>query len=144
MDERKSNNNRQSVTRKRYIILGLTLVAILIIIVGLFQFLKPERSVALYCKVYKEQAAQLSKSQGDTYEVGVFKHKSSNPSDFVKAFSKLNEVAPNDIQPDVNTLKQIFQKVEKDPSQYLSAGMSGLGAESNVKEWTINHCGSVQ
>jgi hypothetical protein len=74
----------------------------------------------------------------------IFKHKSNKAADFTSAFSQLEQVAPDDIQPDVKTLKQIFQKVENDPPQYLSAGISGLGAESNVKEWTIRHCGEIQ
>lgn len=65
---------------------------------------------------------------------------SSNPKDFAEAFSQLEKVAPKDIQSDVKTLKQIFDKVDKDPSQAMSASLSGLGAESSVSDWTSQYC----
>ena len=136
MDKKEAPTFKNLNSRKRSAIIAITLLIVVILIVSLFQIVKPNRSVASYCKVYKEQDAKLAKSQGDTYSVAVFSHSSNNPADFANAFSKLEEVAPNDIQPDVKTLKQLFQKIDSDPSQSMSASLSGLGAESSVKDWT--------
>ena len=100
----------------------------------------PTRSVAAFCSTYKQEDARLAKSHGDTYSVHPFTHDSSNPHDFVVALSNLDAVAPKEIEPDVKTLKQLFEKIDKDPSQALSASLSGLGAESNVSDWTTQHC----
>ena len=140
MDKKEAPTFNNLNSRKRNTIIAITLLIVVILIVSLFQIVKPNRSVASYCKVYKEQDAKLAKSQGDTYSVAVFSHSSNNPADFANAFSKLEEVAPNDIQPDVKTLKQLFQKIDSDPSQSMSASLSGLGAESSVKDWTNRNC----
>lgn len=111
-------------------------------ILTIFLLMQPERSVAAYCKVHKEQSAKLAHAQGDTYSVTVFPHSSSDPGDFVSAFNELEQVAPEEIYPDVKTLQQIFQTINDDPSQAFGASLSGLSAESSVKEWTVEHCSS--
>lgn len=140
MDKKETTGVKNLDPKKRNITILATLLVVVLVVVLLFQLMKPERSVASYCKVYKEENAKLAKAQGDTYAVAVFSHKSSNPADFANAFGKLEQVAPDDIQPDVKTLKQLFQKIDSDPSQSMSASLSGLGAESNVKDWTETNC----
>src|SRR5579883_2763560 len=140
MDKKETTGVKNLDPKKRNIAILATLLVVVLVAVLLFQLMKPERSVVSYCKVYKEEDAKLAKAQGDTYAVAVFSHKSSNPADFANAFSKLEQVAPDDIQPDVKTLKQLFRKIDSDPSQSMSASLSGLGAESNVKDWTDGHC----
>ena len=120
------------------VITGLLLVILVVVILSLLS--RPTRSVAAFCSTYKEQNAILAKSQGDTYSVRPFTHGSSSPHDFAAALGKLETVAPQDIESDVKTLKQIFEKIDQDPSQAFSASMSGLGAESSVDEWTSQRC----
>ncbi len=140
MDKKEISTFKNLSSRKRNIIIVITLLVVAIMIALLFQIVKPDRSIASYCKVYKEEAAKLDKAQGDTYAVAVFSHSSSNPADFANAFNRLEQVAPNDIQPDVKALKQLFEKIDNDPSQGMSASLSGLGAESSVKDWTVQNC----
>lgn len=129
------------IAKNRTVLILSGLIGVVIVAALFFIFLKPERSIASYCKIYKEEDAKLAKARGDTYGVAVFpKHSSSNATDFVNAFTRLEQAAPDDIQPDVKTLKQIFQKVENDTSQLLTASMSGLGAEESVTKWTKSHC----
>lgn len=116
----------------------MLLVVVLILIAIISS--KPTRSVAAFCETYKQENARLAKSSGDTYSVHPFTHDSNNPHDFVVALSNLDAVAPKEIEPDVKTLKLLFEKINKDPSQALSASLSGLGAESNVSDWTAQHC----
>ena len=116
---------------------GVLLLVLIIVVVSLS---RPTRSVAAFCSTYKQEDAILAKGYGDTYSVHPFTHSSNNPHDFVVALGKLDAVAPRQIEPDVKTLKQIFVTIDKDPSQALSASMSGYGAEDDVQNWTSQHC----
>ncbi len=132
----------KQMPKKRRTIALIAAVALLLIATLLAVLLssKPTRSVAAFCSTYKQENARLEKGSGDTYNVKPFTHSSSNPRDFVVALSNLREVAPKDIEPDVKTLEQIFEKIDKDPSQALPASLSGLGAESSVSDWADQHC----
>ena len=114
------------------------LIIVVLVIVSLLSW--PTRSIAAFCSTYKQQDAVLAKSYGDTYSVHPFTHSSNNPHDFVVALTKLDAVAPSQIEPEVKTLKQIFVTIDKDPSQALSASVSGLGAEDDVQNWTSQSC----
>ena len=123
--------------RQRAAAISTLVIALLLVLI---QFIPPQRSVASYCKVYKTEEAKLANAKGNTYSVTVFKHGSSDPHDFATAFGNLDRVAPSDIEPHVRTLKLIFDKIDSDPSQALSASLSGIGAESSVKSWTKVNC----
>ncbi|MGB4768115.1 MAG: hypothetical protein WBP22_02550 [Candidatus Saccharimonas sp.] len=58
----------------------------------------------------------------------------------MNAFSKLEAVAPKEIEPDVTTLKKTFQSIKDNPSGAISASLSGLSAEDSVTNWTKTHC----
>lgn len=129
------------ITNRKVIITGAAVLLFFIILaLVIVPSSKPTRSVAAFCSMYKQENARLAKSSGDTYSLHPFTHDSSNPHDFVVALGNLDAVAPSDIEPDVKTLKLLFEKIDKDPSQGFSASMSGLGAESNVADWTTQHC----
>src|SRR5579859_548386 len=131
---------KKKLAKKRTIVsagVGIVLIAILIIAMVVS---RPPRSVAAFCSTYKQEDARLAKSYGDTYSVHPFTHSSNNPHDFVVALSSLDAVAPKEIEPDIKTLKLLFEKIDKDTSQALSASLSGLGAESSVSDWTTQHC----
>lgn len=138
---KEKSERRNKIISKRPLLIGGMLAIIAVAIIMLFISLSgPERSVENYCKVYKEENEKLASAQGDTYGVTVFSHKSSNPADFANAFTELEGVAPDEIQSDVKSLQQIFQKIDDDPSQALNASLSGLSAESSVENWTSNYC----
>ncbi len=126
--------NRRVVVR---VFIVLALAATLLLIAQLNSL---KRSVAAYCAVYREEDAKLADAQGNTYGVSVFSHKSSDPVDFAEAFSKLERVSPDDIRPAVKTLQQLFKELSNDSSQALSASLSGIPAETTVKNWTDSHC----
>src|SRR5687767_14482699 len=108
---------KQDFDKKKIAIIA---TAIVVVVIHASVFIsKPERSVAAFCKVHKEENAKLEKANGETYAIKVFSHRTSNPGDFAKAFSQLEKVSPDEIQPDVKTLRQIFEKIEHDPSQAL-------------------------
>jgi hypothetical protein len=118
-------------------------VAILAVIVLVFIFVQisaPKRSIASYCKVFKEEKTRLSTLPGDTYPSGVFNEEISDAGEFASSFGKLEKVAPKEIQTDTATLKSIYQKIHDDPAQAISASLSGIGAETSVKKWTNQNC----
>jgi len=128
-------SNLSTATRIILVILVIALAAVIF-------FMWPHRSVTAYCKVYQSESSKLANAKGDTYSVAIFSHRSSNAADFAGAFTRLDKVAPSEIEPDVRILKSVFDKIEKDPSQTLSASLSGISAESSVKKWTDSHCGN--
>lgn len=120
-------------------------VLIVVVIAGFltFRLKSPERSVAAYCKVYKQETTVLGGKGGDTYTYSttVFPNASSNnPEDFVKAFSNLDRVAPTSIESEVKAMKDVFVTINSNPSQTMSASLSGLSAESAVTQWTQENC----
>lgn len=139
MKPEKATPKPSSVPLNRRVIV-LVVVVIILVILGFF-LTQPKPSVAAYCKTYKEQRTKLSQATGNSYSVAVFPDAhSSDAGDFAVAFSELEKVAPSDIKPDVTSLKKIFEKIDSDPAQGLSASLSGLSAESSVKDWTDSHC----
>lgn len=125
--------------KKRFAVVGVLIVVIFAAFV-LFFLQSPRRSAAAYCQVYKEEKARLAKLPGDTWPSGVFNDAVSDAGEFATAFSRLEKVAPNEIRPDVATLQSIYQKIHDDPSQGISASLSGVSAESSVEEWTKENC----
>lgn len=132
---------RKALSKKHATILACAgVLLVIIVILAITAWSRPARSVASFCSTYKREDARLAKSTGDTYSVHPFTHSSNNPHDFVTALKKLDAVAPKEIEPDVKTLRQIFEKIDEDPSRALSASLSGLSAESNVADWTAQQC----
>ncbi len=85
---------------------------------------KPERSVASFCKEYKQQLDQLPASKGDGYKVEVFPGKSTGDAKvFKNAFNALESVAPKDIKPDVITLRKVFESIVEDPANAVNASL---------------------
>jgi hypothetical protein len=121
---------------------GILLVMIIFIVI-LGSATKPQRSVNAFCKVHKEQAALLGHAGGDkyTYSSALFPGASSNnAADFVPAFRKLDKVAPDEIEPQVKAMGDIFQKMSDEPTQVLSLAVNGLSTEKAVTEWTRQNC----
>lgn len=129
---------KQDFDKKKIAIIAVG--AVVVVILASVFIGKPERSIAAFCKVQKEENARLEQANGETYAVKVFSHRTSDPGDFAQAFGRLEKVSPDEIQPDVKTLRQIFEKIDQDPSQALGAALSGVGAESSVDSWTEAHC----
>lgn len=139
MHKKNTEQKAGSISKRRALIIYVG-AAVAIIVPLMLTMTRPERSVEAFCKVYSEENARLATAHGDSYAVAVFDHKSSNPGDFAKAFSKLERVAPDEIRPDVKTLRQIFERIERDPSQALSASLSGITAEASVENWGKERC----
>ncbi len=139
MENTAAQKHKKLDPKKRNVIIGIVLLVI-VLIFAISQFMTPQRSVAAYCKVYKEEKTRLAALPGTTWPSGVFDDSLSDASEFAKSFGRLEQFAPDEIRPDIATLQSIYQKMHDDPSQAIAASLSGLSAESNIKEWTVNHC----
>lgn len=140
MSEKQAPKHEGLINKKRNIIIAAAVIAAGLLIFWLIQQNAPERSVAAYCKVYGEEKARLAKLPGDTWPAGIFNDELSDAGEIANSVAKLEKVAPDEIHSDVATIKAIYQKIDADPSQAISAALSGAEAESNVKEWTSVHC----
>ncbi len=128
----------KALSYRQRIVAGALIAVVLALLVT--HLIPPERSVAAYCKVYKAENAKLPHVGADKYNAAMFTSSSGNPRNFAVAFGKLEQVSPDDIKYNVKTLQVVFDNIDSDPSQTLSASLSGIGAESNVKDWTASHC----
>lgn len=131
---------QQLADKKRALTILLLLAIVLLVIFAVAQVIKPERSIAAYCKVHQEEETKLAKAYGDTYGVGAFSHKSSNPRDFIEAFSQLEKVAPKEILTDVKTMRQLFERIEEDPTQAYNAAIIGQRVDENITAKTRQWC----
>ncbi len=142
MDKHESDKTSVKKTNRRLIMAGAAILVIALILLLIAQLAAPKRSVAAYCQTYKDEKARLAALPGDTWPSGVFNDAVSDAGEFATAFSRLEKVAPDEIRPDVATLQSVYQKIHDDPSQAISASLSGSAADTSLKSWTAEHCGN--
>lgn len=130
-------------SKKRAITIGAVVVIAALIVLFIAQTITPGRSVASYCQVFKEEKTRLAKLPGDAWPSGVFNDSLSDAGEFATSFSKLEKVAPDEIRSDVAILQSLYKKIHEDPSQAISASLSGAAAEASVKTWTTSRCSTA-
>ncbi len=140
MDKKTDDKKPAHRSKRLAVIVGVVILAVVLLVLLITQLAAPKRSVAAYCQTYNEEKARLAKLPGSTWPSGVFNDAVSDAGEFATSFSRLEKVAPDEISPDVKTLQSVYKKIHDDPSQAISASLSGTGAESSVKEWTSKHC----
>lgn len=116
------------------------------------------RSEAAYCGVFRKEATKLhDKYQGaaDTSEADPFGSLLTvvqAPGDLVRMFDKLAKVAPDDIQTEVEAVRDSMAEMQDDAGgavtdplgglgSLLVNGLSNAGAWQAVQEYTTEHCG---
>lgn len=139
MEEKTSSKSWLS-KNKFTVVIALVLIALALLITVLLINKSPKRSISAYCSEYKTQKSIIAKSGGETYSSAVFNESSSDTDVFVTAYGKLAKVVPSDVQRDVETLDSVYRKIADDPTQAMSASLSGLSAEDSVAKWTKSHC----
>lgn len=139
--EKETEDKKPNQKSKRLaLIVGIVIVAIVLLVLLIAQLMAPKRSVAAYCQVYKEEKARLAKLPGNTWPSGVFNDAVGDAGEFAASFGKLENVVPEDAHGDVTALKAVYQKIHDDPSQAISASLSGSSADAGLKSWTADHC----
>ena len=140
MDAKTDTKNSALKPNKKLAIFGAVILAIVLLMLIVGQLSGPKRSVAAYCQTYKAEKSRLAKLPGNSWSSGVFNDQVGDAGEFAASFGKLEKVAPEEIQGDVATLKSVYQKIHDDPSQAISASLSGSSADTNLKNWTSQHC----
>jgi hypothetical protein len=106
-------------------ILGGIVVVICAVIV--FTLLKqPGRSIANFCQVAKEQKTILIDDV--------------NYEQRLEAYKKLEVVSPDEIKPDITTIRKGYEAIVQDPSSTLSTGFGISGAENRRTDFINQNC----
>jgi hypothetical protein len=140
MDKKTEDKPQAHKPHRLIIIAGAVILVIVLLVLLITQVAAPKRSVAAYCQTYKEEKARLTKLPGNSWPSGVFNDAVGDAGEFAASFAKLENVAPEEIRGDAATLKSVYQKIHDDPSQAISASLSGSSADTNLKKWTNDHC----
>lgn len=112
--------------RKKIVFLIFSLLVIFVLVIFIILVQQPERSVASFCRVAKEQKSILT---GDvSYEQRL------------DAYKKLEAVSPDEIQPDITTIRKGYETIIQDPSKALSAGFGMSGAENRRTDFINQNC----
>jgi hypothetical protein len=82
--------------------------------------------VANFCKVAKEEKSILV---GDV-----------NYEKRLDSYKKLETVSPDDIRPDITTIRKGYEDIVKSPSNTISAGLGMSGAESRRTAYVDSNC----
>lgn len=126
-------------SKKKQIIIASSVVLAVAIIASVILLWPPERSATAFCSELDRQNNALVTS-GKKYSLGPVYSSTEDMHAFAQAYDKLDRVAPSDIEPQVRTLKMTAEKIYNDPTQSLGAGLSALGASTDVQDWTTAHC----
>ena len=117
------NSIKATFRQPVFMVAGLTVALIIIFIVVL---LTPHPSAKNYCSIYNQENAKITKQ--------------TSPKEMSAIYGKLEHVAPSEVKNDTTTLRKIYQKIDSDPSQSFTASLSGLSAETNIKDWVERNC----
>ena len=126
--------------KQRAIAAASILIIVALIVLAITQLATPKRSVAAYCKVYTEEKARISKLPGNTYPSLLFDHPQNDANEFAVSLGRLEKVAPDDIRPDITTLKSLYEKLHKDPSQMTSISFAADPVDTSLSKWTSQRC----
>lgn len=125
-----NSTKKRSPIQKRVIL--LLIAAIVILALGtaitamIFRSTQPERSIANFCLVAKQQKTVLT--TGVSYDKRL------------EAYEKLEAVSPDDIQSDIATIRKGYESIVQNPSNTISAGMGMSGAENRRTDYITKNC----
>lgn len=123
MEQKKETNHFNG---RNLIFTGILVLAVSIAIVIAFLMMQPERSVANFCNVAKQEKATLT---GDvSYEKRL------------NAYKQLEAAAPNDIKPDITIIRKGYDDIVKNPSNTLATGLGMSSAENRRTVYINTNC----
>ena len=119
-----SNKIQINQSHKKLIVIGgLALISVVVILCVIMQ---PQRTIASFCKVAKEEKPTLA---GDvSYEKRL------------DSYKKLEAVSPDDIRPDISTIRKGYEEIVKNPTNMLGAGFGMMSAESRRDTYLNANC----
>lgn len=129
--QEKADDKKKFLTQRNAVLLILGVLAILIlgitIIVTTVNLTQPERSVASFCSVAKEQKSVLVTGNEDYGKR-------------LEAYKKLEAVSPDEIRSDITTIRKGYESIVANPSSTISAGLGMSGAENRRTDYITKNC----
>ena len=119
------NSSGRLTKRKILVIIGGVIVLVCAII-AFIVLTQPERSVANFCRVAKEEKSVLV---GDV-----------NYEKRLESYKKLEAVSPDNILSDITTIRKGYESIVQNPSNTISAGLGMAGAESRRTDYINKNC----
>jgi len=127
MDKRQDNRKKSMpLPQKRTLAIIIAVLILLVALVGLFFAMQPQRTVANFCMVAKEEKSTLV---GDV-----------NYEKRLETYKKLEAVSPDDIRPDITTIRKGYEEIVKSPSNTLNTGLGMSGAENRRTSYIDANC----
>jgi len=128
MQSRENTHKNSPVlsNRKNLLRIIVAIALILIATISTLFFIKPERSVSSFCSVAKQEKSVLV---GDV-----------NYEKRLRAYEKLEAVSPDDIRPDITTIRKGYEEIIKHPSNTLSTGFGMSASESRRTAYVNSNC----
>jgi len=112
---------------KRSIIIALIVIAAFVFLTVTYTIItQPERSVASFCKVAKENKSALLPN--------------ANNEQRLSAYTKLEVVSPDEIRPDITAIKKGYESAVKDPANAFTTGLGIAASEGRRTEYLNKHC----
>jgi hypothetical protein len=102
------------------------IIAAVAIVVVLFFALQPDRSIANFCKVANEEKQTI---------VG-----SENYEKRLETYKKLERVAPEEIRPDVTTIRKGQQDIVDNPSNTFATELGLSGSGDRLVKYISKNC----
>lgn len=114
--------------KKTLVIAGVAAAAIilLILIAFLFNSMNPPRTVASFCQVASEQKTNFKGS--------------SSYQQRLDAFTKLNQVAPEDIRSETERIQLGYETIVGDSSKTIDTEMGIASSVMKVSDYIKNSC----
>lgn len=127
---------------KQGLITGATIVIVILVVFLIVQLNQPERSVASYCKVYGQEKTRLSamSNNSNPYPSGLFNVSVTDASQIATSISRLDHVAPNEVEPELSSLQKLYQDIHDNPSHAINDSLNGGSLDDSLKAWTRQSC----
>jgi len=120
------NKSTTSILSKKRNLVIIIIAVLIAVIIGLFIAMQLQRTVANFCKVAKEEKSTLV---GDV-----------NYEKRLETYKKLEAVSPDDIRPDITTIRKGYEEIVKNPSNTLNTGFGMSGAENRRTAYIDANC----
>ncbi|HMI08972.1 MAG TPA: hypothetical protein VK497_01065 [Candidatus Saccharimonadales bacterium] len=127
--ENKQNTHKNSSLlsdKKKLMLIAGAGVLVLIAIVSIFFLTKPERSVASFCRVAKEQKGSFDPDTG--------------MEQLLSSVKKMDDVAPSEIHSDTSLIIKGYETIINDPSKATSTELGISGSQVRVSDYITKNC----
>lgn len=112
--------------KKKLVVAIIAVLVIVAVIVGVFMAMQPQRTVANFCSVAKEEKSNFQ--AGTDYNT------------LLNAFKKLDSVAPDAIHPDTSLVASGYQSIVSDPSKTTTTELGMANSQLKVSGYITKNC----